>query len=276
MTTTARTANSGSPTRPGPWPELRGSPPVGSGLGDAARAARGARASQATSAVPTVATWPGRAVACHATAPMTASNPPTTRSPRPTASKPAATSGRSRARRRSGRASPRRARAWSGRAAGRGRRSCAARRPSSRLGTPSTIACSTDETCSIRRRTGVSRASRRARDPGRRPRCRPTRAGRRRARCRARVVDDDRVEALADLEADRAPGCPRRSPSPSLAADLEARPAEDQRPVGVVLELVLGVDPAVRPGRSAAGPAASARASATLTSGVEASRRPTR
>src|SRR6185295_7926130 len=37
-TTTARTANSGSPTRPGPWPELRGSPASAPGVGVAASA----------------------------------------------------------------------------------------------------------------------------------------------------------------------------------------------------------------------------------------------
>ena len=40
----------------------------------------------------------------------------------------------------------------------------------------------------------------------------------------------------------------------TVAPELEPRPAKDERPMRVVLELVLGVDPAARPGRSAAGP----------------------
>jgi hypothetical protein len=55
MASTASSANSGSPTSPGPCPELRGSPTIGSGLGDAASVAL-AQTSQAAAKV--VATAP--------------------------------------------------------------------------------------------------------------------------------------------------------------------------------------------------------------------------
>ena len=69
------------------------------------------------------------------------------------------------------------------------------------------------------------------------------------------VVDGDRVEALADLERRPAPGRPRTTTHPSRP-DLQTGPPEDERAVGVVLELVLGIDPSAdldvaRPARSA-------------------------
>ena len=90
-----------------------------------------------------------------------------------------------------------------------------------------------------------------------------------------RVVDGDRVEALADLERHALPVVLERHPA-AVAPELEAGPPEDERAMGVVLELVLGVDPAADLDVARRPPAASARASATLTSGVEASSRPTR
>ena len=68
-----------------------------------------------------------------------------------------------------------------------------------------------------------------------------------------RVVDGDPVEAVADLEADTLAAVLEGDPA-AVAPHLETRPAEDERPMRVVLEVVLGVDPAAdpdvaRPGR---------------------------
>ena len=178
---------------------------------------------------------------------------------------------------RPGRASPRTARAWSGRAGGRARPRAAARRSSSRPGTPTTMACSTDETCSIRSRTGVSRAVSR-RHPVGDVGGRPDRFARHDDEpvVERGVVDGDRHRAPRGPRTGRARGRPRTTTQSAPRRELEPGPAEDERAMGVVLELGLGVDPAAdldvaRPARRP-----SARASATVTSGVDASSRPTR
>ena len=56
------------------------------------------------------------------------------------------------------------------------------------------------------------------------------------------VVDGDRVEPLADLERDGRRVLVDRHPV-RAGRQLDPRPSQDERPVGVVLELVLGVDP---------------------------------
>ena len=146
---------------------------------------------------------------------------------------------------------------------------------SSSPGTPMTMACSTEETCSTHSRTGVvdavpagtrSATSRRGADRFARHHDEPDIEG--------GIVDDDPVQAVADLERD-APAVVLEVDPAIVPADLEARPAKDERPVRVVLELVLGVDPAADPD-VAWRPAARATASATLTWGVEARSRPTR
>ena len=59
-------------------------------------------------------------------------------------------------------------------------------------------------------------------------------------------VDRDRVEALVDRERHGLAVVLERPPRPS-GPGLEPDPAEDERPVIGVLELVLGVDPAGDP-----------------------------
>ena len=72
------------------------------------------------------------------------------------------------------------------------------------------------------------------------------------------VVDGDAVEALADLEIDALPVVLEGDPA-SVGPQLEARPAEDEGAMRVVLEFLLGVDPAAdpdvarRPGRQRPG-----------------------
>ena len=61
-----------------------------------------------------------------------------------------------------------------------------------------------------------------------------------------RVVDDDRLEAVADLESDALAPVLERDPA-GVAMQLETGPPEDERAVRVVLELVLGVDTAAHP-----------------------------
>jgi hypothetical protein len=57
-----------------------------------------------------------------------------------------------------------------------------------------------------------------------------------------RIVDVDSVEAVADRERDALPAILERDPA-LIASQLQAGPPEDERAMGVVLELVLGVDP---------------------------------
>ena len=61
-----------------------------------------------------------------------------------------------------------------------------------------------------------------------------------------RVVDGDAVEALADLERDALPAVLERHPG-VLPAKLEPGPPKDERTMGVVLELGLGIDPPAAP-----------------------------
>ena len=72
------------------------------------------------------------------------------------------------------------------------------------------------------------------------------------------VVDRDGVEPLADLEVDPLAAVLERHPA-AIGPQLETGPAEDERAMGVVLELVLGVDPAADPD-VASGPGRRARA----------------
>jgi hypothetical protein len=119
--TTASSANPGSPTSPGPWPELRGSPPApGLGGGDAASVTE-VDQSKTARTTEDVATNRASAVRCR---PWTSSQPPSrfTRPPRRPRSRPRQPAGRSRpryrrarqaaggCRRGPGRASPRPAR----------------------------------------------------------------------------------------------------------------------------------------------------------------------
>ena len=85
------------------------------------------------------------------------------------------------------------------------------------------------------------------------------------------------VEAVADLERHAPRGRPRTDPAAVRVAELEARPAEDERPMGVVLELVLGVDPAADPdvARPARRPSATRLGDADRAAST-ASSRPTR
>ena len=244
----------GSPTRPGPWPELRGSPPSVPGLGDAASdGQRDQRASHASQA--TAATCAGARSRSRDGADDGQPEPDRDRARARRPGKPprrAAGAGR----RRSGRASPRRGSSVVS-TSGRPRPADQARlrRPSSRLG-------HAEHDRVLDRRDLLDPAagpasrvrSRAARDRGRRPRCRPIRAGRRRARRRAR-----RRRRRSPSRPSRTSNGTRSRPSSNVdpavvAAELEARPAEDERAVGVVLELVLGIDPAAdpdvaRPGR---------------------------
>ena len=218
MTTTASTANSGVADQAG---SLAGAARVAArpGPGSARRPGRSERsASQAASATATAATSRPRGPVT-TTAPITARTSPTAIS--------AETAARGRRRRderpprarpRPGRASPRRARAWSGRAAGRDRPTAAARRPRRGSARRATIACSTDETCSTRSRTGVVGGG-----PGRDAVGDVGRGADRFARdddepgVERGVVDGDPVEAVADLERD------------PLAAVLEGRPSASSR-----------------------------------------------
>ena len=77
---------------------------------------------------------------------------------------------------------------------------------------------------------------------------------------RVRVVDDDPLEAVADLESDALAPVLEGDPA-AIATHLEPGPPEDERAVRVVLELVLGVDPAADPdvARRAAGEACAPR-----------------
>ena len=60
------------------------------------------------------------------------------------------------------------------------------------------------------------------------------------------VVDADRVEPFVDLERYGFAPIVERAPARSIA-ELEPGPAEDERAVGVVLEVGLGIDPAGQP-----------------------------
>ena len=152
MTATPSRANAGSPTRPGPCPELRGSPPIAAlGVGDAASTVT-VPVSHATAArrPPTSA---GRALT--STAPTSAQARPALTSARPPAREATASAGRrdSPAGQDSHRLRPfQRGQDERPAEAGRHRR----RPAGSRVGTPTTIACSTDETWSIRSRAGVA------------------------------------------------------------------------------------------------------------------------
>ena len=198
-----------------PGPSCAGRRRSASGLGDAARV--GSRDEQpATSAVPTGATAPGRAVSA-------VTRPPRRRpairrrrrSPRPTA----------RQRRRDQR-SPRAAvgqephrlvgfeRGQDERPAQTGRQSRLARLVQARDAEDDRVLDRRDlfDAEPDRRRP---RASRAGRDRGRRPRCRPIRGARRRARHRGRRRRRRCRRGRRGPRRGRAPGCPRRSPSPS-------------------------------------------------------------
>ena len=89
------------------------------------------------------------------------------------------------------------------------------------------------------------------------------------------VIDGDPVETFAHLEVDALAPVLERDPAP-VGPQLQARPAKDERTVGVVLELLLGVDPAADPdvaGRPGGQWRAPRRSSPP---GVAARRRPTR
>ena len=109
------------------------------------------------------------------------------------------------------------------------------------------MACSTDETCSTRRRTGVVGAVPAGTRSG------DVRGGPDRL---ARDDDEPGVErGVVDRRSRRGPRGPRTTRSRrssnddprAVGPELEAGPAEDERAMGVVLELVLGVDPAADP-----------------------------
>ena len=84
-----------------------------------------------------------------------------------------------------------------------------------------------------------------------------------------------RVEALADLEGDGL-ACSSTVRQPLPCARPGSGPAQDERAVRVVLELVLGVDPAADPDVARRPGGQRRSASATGMTGVAASRRPTR
>ena len=246
IATTASSANSGSPTSPGPWPELRGSPPIGSGLGEAASAAL----AQTSHAITAAATAPHRlrqARHRHDTAPITAATPPDDDE---TEARRRGMPPRSAAGARSPSARTRIASSGSSvvRTSGRPR-------PADSCGSPGRVEARDAEHDRVLDRRdlldpeadrgvgwragrdavgdvggGADRFAGHDHEPG----------------VEGRVVDGDPVEAVADLELDALAAVLERDPAP-IATHLEPGPAEDERPVRVVLELVLGVDPAADP-----------------------------
>ena len=159
--------------------------------------------------------------------------------------------------------------------AGRARPTCAARPPRRGVGTPSTMACSTEETWSTRRRTGVvGRGARRdaVGDVGGGP-DRFTRDDDQ-PRVEVGVIDDDPVEAVADLEPDPLAAVLERDPAARrVGAGVASggRRAADARRPRIRPRNRSGLDPNVA--RPAVGQAPRLR-DADL--GVEARRRPTR
>ena len=233
MATTTSTANSGSPTSPGPWPELRGSPPIGSGLGEAASAAPRRRAT--TSRRWRRPRW--RAAGArpgHETAPITASEPADDEEPETGREaggrdqRSARLAAREDAHRLVGLergqderpAEARRQPRLAARHPGSGRRArwhARPTRPARRAGGPASSA-----------------ASRPGRDRGVGGASRPIHGARRRARVEGRVVDGDPVQPVTDLEADALPavleGRPTRRRDGAGDASAGRRAVDARRP----------------------------------------------
>ena len=129
----------------------------------------------------------------------------------------------------------------------RARRSSSAAPAGPGDGTPSTIACSTDETCSMSRRTGVSGAVPAGTRSGASPAV-PTDS---RGMTTSPASSAAASMAMASRPSRTSNGTASRPildrpPLPSVP-QLQAGPAQDERPVGVVLELVLGVHASADP-----------------------------
>ena len=273
---TTRIAVSGSPTSPGPWPELRGSPAataVGTGVapsdGEREREdrPRRPRPPRATSRRPRRRS--GTASTTHQTGPRRSR-----RRPRPSATVTARVVPRwstASSRIASGR------RAWTRSAVAAGRDGGSPRR---RRRGPACRTRRRGRCCSAARSAAgpaCRGGGRPARGPARPRPCPPTRARRPRGRRRgasASTAIRSRPSAISNAMTWRlSSNAVQRLARPGL----EPGPAADERPMVLVLELVLGVDAAGDRRRSGPGrPGRSRGASATGTTGVAARIRPTR
>ena len=242
IATTADRANIGSPTRPGPCPELRGSPPATPGLGDAANVEGGKdqpRPGHRQDAE-------GAARARHATAPAIGQDTRQRDQPEPAdhagggdQRSPSLTTGED-------------AHRLVGLEGRQDQRPAEARRHS-------WLACrvedrNTEHDRVLDRRDLIDpKADRGGRGGARRDaigdiRGRPDRFTRDddQPGIEDAVVDGDRVEAFPDLEVDALAAVLERHPR-AVGPELESCAAEDQWPMRLVLELVIGVDPATDP-----------------------------